>query len=107
VDAVGRGGAARMKLYRLIYAWVLWSQTVYLVPSDRPTEWKVIDGAESKQECEVLGEQMRAQRVEIDTDNLIQTRKGPNVWWIRKEPPLAYGLTFICLPETVDPRPRN
>ncbi len=98
-----------MSCFLLLSAWVLWSETFPPLGRDAGKEdWRILDAYESRSDC-VLN------RKKFMTASLPDyQRKNPQAQIVQTEKEILFQegskttvtITFHCLPESVDPRPR-
>ena len=91
-------------------AWILWERVEFFSPSV-PAEWEIHGATETRAECSTVLEVHWKQKLEF-----IQSTQNPAIEKVTsslggiavklKEGPLSLH-TFLCLPDTIDPRPRK
>ena len=69
---------------RILLAWVLWMQTTPRQGEPKST-WEIVDTLTEERTCKATA--LARERGEANN--------------------LAYAIRFLCLPETVDPRPKS
>jgi hypothetical protein len=73
-----------MALSVLLLAWIVWMKTIPRQGDPKPT-WEIVESTTEEQTCRAMARDR-------------QNREANNI---------AYDITFYCLPDTADPRPRQ
>lgn len=87
-------------------AWVLWRGDLWVSPSGGPKTWEIVDTFDTKQAC-VDEETRRVTLVRMAMPPALNPPElqgeGPLLVQIDRR---TLSVTFYCLPDTLDPRPR-
>jgi hypothetical protein len=90
-------------------AWVFWQEAMG-PPTHESSTWPV-SSWETKSACEQaltkkLSSDTESRRKDKDTDTMVDHAAGKPRLWIQKKgrPDLITTYTYVCLPDTVDPR---
>lgn len=92
-----------------VLTWVLWEKT-QIFGSLNQTNWGIEAAFENKKECEreLRNKILEASQMTQDPEIFHEVVKNGMIWWEGLASP-GKGrshITLICLPDTLDPRPR-
>lgn len=93
-----------METYTLLAAaWILWQTITFYKPHQ--TDWSYIDAYDERQECEdiIPGMLENASRSKLTRKVLSRTKTTLTVIGSNGEQEM---IRLLCVPDTVDPRPR-